>query len=48
MKNELTILLDIADVKSGYPFRGQIQDTPDGLTKVVQMKHMASFINPQK
>ncbi len=40
MKNELTILLDIADVRSGYPFRGQIQDTPDGLTKVVQMKHI--------
>ena len=40
MSQRLYKLIDIALVRAGYPFRGQIKDTPDGLVKVVQMKHI--------
>lgn len=40
MSQRLYKLIDIAVVRAGYPFRGQIKDTPDGMVKVVQMKHI--------
>ncbi len=40
MNQILYKLIDIAVVRAGYPFRGQIKDIPDGMVKVVQMKHI--------
>lgn len=40
MSQRLYKLIDIAVVRAGYPFRGQIQDTPSGTIRVVQMKHI--------
>ena len=39
MKQKKTKLADIANIKAGYPFRGQIQTVASGVVKVVQMKH---------
>lgn len=42
MKSKLVKLADIADIKAGYPFRGQIQDIASGDVRVVQMKHISA------
>lgn len=40
MKLRHNKLGDIAEVRAGYPFRKQIQDRPEGDTRVIQMKNI--------
>ena len=38
-----TRLADVADVRTGYPFRGKVMNDPDGSLAVVQMKDISDI-----
>jgi len=40
MKSNRVKLGEIAEIRAGYPFRGQIKNTASGEVRVVQMKHL--------